>query len=406
MALGAALSVGVALALAAALGPAGDGAAGPVASARAGAIDAGAVAGPAGSARGPLDATGRPAGPDTVRLGRAWPGMGTLFRAAAYAPDSAAALAALRAARATVASLDSLLSSYRPDSEVSELGRAAGSGAWIDLSPETVRLLVSSVEWARRTDGAFDPTVGPLVEAWGFRGGSARIPNRALLDSVRALVDWRAVHVDPVGRSARLGRAGMEIDLGGIGKGYALDRAAAAMRAAGASGGMLDLGGNVRVFGRGPGPGGAWPIGIRDPRCPERVLGEVYLDSGSVATSGDYERFFERGGERFSHILGPRTGRPARGVLQVTVAAPDGLTADVLSTALFVMGPEAGRRLLVREPGAEGAAALWVPGVREDGGAGAAGRRRRPAGPPSDVLLAGERVERFDLGTRATSAGC
>jgi len=386
-------ALGAALAVAAVLGAAG-----------AGAIDAGAAAGPAGPARGLRDVAARPADPDTVRLERVWPAMGTLFRAAASATDSAAALAALRAARATVARLDSLLSSYRPDSEVSELGRGAGSGAWVDLSPETVRLLVSSLEWARRTDGAFDPTVGPLVEAWGFRGGPPRIPNPALLDSVRALVDWRAVLVDRDGRSARLGRAGMEIDLGGIGKGYALDRAAETMRAAGASAGMLDLGGNVRVFGRGPGPGGTWPIGIRDPRCPERVLGEVDLDSGSVATSGDYERFFERGGERFSHILDPRTGRPVRGVLQVTVAAPDGLTADVLSTALFVLGPEAGRRLLVREPGVEGAAALWMSGVRREGGA--AGRRRGSAGPPSGVLLAGERTERFDLGTRATSAGC
>jgi thiamine biosynthesis lipoprotein len=156
----------------------------------------------------------------------------------------------------------------------------------------------------------------------------------------------------------------MRVDLGGIAKGFALDQAAAAMRAAGAAGGMADLGGNIVVFGIAPGGGRGWAIGIRDPRG-QGILGSVVLDSGSVATSGDYERFFERDGIRYSHIVDPRSAEPARGIAQVTVAAPDGITADALSTALFILGPTAGRSFL--DGGlVPGVAVLWVrdPGPR------------------------------------------
>lgn len=341
----------------------------------------GAAAAPAS---GPAPApAGRkvPTAPDSVRLERAWPVMGTLFRAVARAPDSATALSALLAARDEVRRLDSLLSDYRDDSEVSRLARAAGSGRWTALSPETADLLRTSLRWAEATDGAFDPTVGPLVTTWGFRGASPHVPSPPARDSALRLVGWRLIELREGGREARLPRRGMALDFGAIGKGFALDRAAATMRRRGADAGMLDLGGNVLVFGRGPGADGGWPIGIRDPRRPGRVLGTLVLDSGSVATSGDYERFFEEDGVRYGHILDPRTGRPARGVLQVTVEAPDGTTADALSTALFVTGPVRGRRVLRDAPDARGATARWVVaggGGHRKGSARASLPRRRP----------------------------
>lgn len=325
-----------------------------------------------------------------VVLTRGWRAMGTLLELTAAAPDTAAARAALSAGRTEVLRLDSLLSTYRPASEVSRLNAAAGSGEWTPLSPATSRALREALDWAERTGGALDPTVGPLVEAWGFRGRRPAVPDSASLDSARRLVGWRQVEVADGGRRARLPRPGMGLDFGGVGKGLALEAAAEAMRGAGATGGMADLGGQVSVFGRPPGEGEAWRLGIRHPRVDGRLLGAVPVDSGSVATSGDAEQFFVREGVRYSHIMDPRTGRPARGVTQVTVAASDGSTADALATALFVLGPDRGERWLSRadrlgEGPGQARLVLWV---------------RDPTGEavcPGDVVRVGPAAGRAEL---------
>ena len=294
-----------------------------------------------------------------VVLRRGWPVMGTLLELTAVAPDSGRARAALAAGRGEVVRLDSLLSTYRPESEVSRLNAAAGTGAWTELSPATARALRKALRWAERTGGAVDPTVGPLVDAWGFRGRKPSVPDGARLDSARRLVGWEQVETREGGRLARLPEEGMRLDFGAVGKGMALERAVDAMREAGAAGGMVDLGGQVSVFGRPPpmdsdsastgeGGGGGWRLGIRHPRTDDHLLGTLSLDSGSVATSGDAEQFFRRDGVRYSHIMDARSGRPARGVAQVTVVAADGSTADALATALFVMGPDRGREWLRR----------------------------------------------------------
>ena len=296
---------------------------------------------------------------EPVVLRRGWPAMGTLLELTAVAPDTARARAALSAGRREVLRLDSLLSTYRPESEVSRLNAAAGSGRWTDLSPATARALRESLRWAERTGGAVDPTVGPLVEVWGFRGPRPSVPDAAPLDSARRLVGWEKVELREGGAEARLPRAGMSLDFGAVGKGMALDRAVVAMRRAGAIGGMADLGGQVSVFGRPPETerpssadadhgrdDGRWLLGIRHPRADGRLLGTLALDSGSVATSGDAEQFFERDGMRYSHVMDARSGRPARGVAQVTAVAPEGSTSDALATALFVLGPERGREWL------------------------------------------------------------
>lgn len=317
---------------------------------------------------GPGATAGAPAvrgpGPDTlVQVRRAWPVMGTVFEATAVAADSAAGTGAVRAAHRAVARVDSLMSTYREDSEVSRLNAAAGSGRWVRLSRPTARVLEAALAWARRTDGAFDPTVGPLARAWGFHAGRPREPDPAARDSAARLVGWKQVEYRPRTRRARLRRDGMKLDFGAIAKGYALDRARTAMRDAGAAGGMADLGGNVLVFGRTPDGGKRWRLGIDHPREQGGLLGTVVLSEGSVATSGDTRQFFVADGVRYSHIMDARSGRPARGVAQVTVVAREGTASDALSTALFVLGPDAGRRLLAgagRPTAAGDPSVLWV----------------------------------------------
>jgi thiamine biosynthesis lipoprotein len=164
----------------------------------------------------------------------------------------------------------------------------------------------------------------------------------------------------------------MRLDFGAIAKGYAVDRAIAALRALGVERGKVDLGGNLRLVGAPPGAGG-WRVGLRDPRSPDEVIAVVRMDSGSVATSGDYERFFVQDGVRYSHIIDPRTGWPSRGVAGVSVIAPTGLLSDALSTALFVLGPDRGcllaraarvDALWVLDGGARDGAIVVTPGLR------------------------------------------
>lgn len=287
---------------------------------------------------------------------RVWPVMGTLLRVVVWQPGGEAAAApVLRAVRGAVVRVDSLMSNYRDDSDVSRVGAAAGSGRWTTVSAETLEVLEAALEYARWSDGAFDPTVGPVVDVWGFYRESGAMPPAAALDSARALVGWRDVEVDVERRRVRLPRAGMRLDFGAIAKGYAVDLALEAAVGAGAERSMVDLGGNIGVVGDAP-AGGAWPLGLRHPR-EERAFAVVDVEAGAIATSGDYERFFMHEGIRYAHIIDPRAGWPVRGVASVSVLAPSGVASDVLSTTLFVMGPERGCAALASMPGV---AAVWV----------------------------------------------
>ena len=296
-----------------------------------------------------------PAPDGLARVARAWPVMGTMLAVTAWGRDTARVAAAVRAARDSVRLVDSLMSVYRPESDVSRVNGAAG-GAAQHVSPETMEVLLLARRWWRASDGAFDPTVGPLVRAWGFHGTKGRIPPRRELDSLRGLVGYGDVELDTIAGTARLPRRGMQLDLGGIAKGYALDLARSALRDSVVAGGSIDLGGNVLVFGRPP-AGGRWPIAVVHPRREERTIGVFALDSGAVATSGDYERYYVIRGRRYAHLIDPRTGRPARGVLAVTVAGPRGTLSDGLSATLFILGPDGGRALA---DSLDGVAAVWV----------------------------------------------
>lgn len=291
--------------------------------------------------------------------------MGTMLELRVWEADTARAREALAAARAAVFRVDTLMSLYKPESELSAVNRRAGTDSITTLSLETAEVLEAALEFADRTDGALDVTVGPVVDVWGFYRHEGRVPPRAVLDSARSLVGYRQIVYDPSTRGVRLPRRGMRLDFGAIAKGYAVDRAVQVLRAAGLGRGMVDLGGNSRTFGLAP-DGHAWRVGIRHPRDPEEVYAVVTLDSGAVATSGDYEQFFVHEGVRYSHIFDPRTGWPARGTMSASAFAPTGMAADALSTALFVLGSEEGCRLARRLPGVE---AVWArdPGETAEG---------------------------------------
>lgn len=284
--------------------------------------------------------------------------MGTLWTLEARGP---AAAAAVEAASDEIGRLDRLLSTYRPDSELSKVNQKASHG-WVAVGTETRSLVERALEVARKSEGAFDPTVGPVVKLWGFKHLDYRFPYEQEIRTAKSRVGYSDVEVDPA-RGIRFKRSGLELDLGAIAKGYAVDRAVSVLRARGMTSIRVDAGGNQHVWGP-PLEGERWVLGIRHPRRDGDVLGVTAGTGGGVSTSGDAERGFWKDGVRYGHVIDPRTGYPAQGVLSVTVWARDAETADALSTALYVMGPEKGMRHLAAYAGAE---ALWVTAGSEPG---------------------------------------
>ena len=277
----------------------------------------------------------RPAPAQAVRRQYAELHMGVAARIVLYAPDDATARRAARAAYARMALLEDVMSDYRPESEVRRL--AARAGAAIPVSGDLFVVLARAVDLWRRSDGAFDATVGPFVELWRAARRTGRLPPRAELDAAARRVGSDKVHLDSVARTVRLDAPGMRIDLGGIAKGYILDRALDALRAQGVTRALLEAGGDI-VLGDAPPGRRGWRIAL-----PE---GDTILANHAVSTSGDTEQFVIIGGVRYSHVIDPRTGMGLTSRREATVVAPDGVTADGLATALTVLDDERGARLL------------------------------------------------------------
>ena len=284
--------------------------------------------------------------------------MGTTATVQAWASDAEMAASAVDAAFAAFARVDSLMSTWRDDSVLSSLNKSK-PGQWTDVGGEVCQVLGEAKAVAAASEGAFDPTILPLVRVWGFRGGQAALPDSAGLATALGAVDHRLLELDPESGRARLLDAGMAVDLGGIAKGYALDCAAAAMRQNGATGGVVDLGGNILAFGQGPNH----QVGIVDPTREDRLLATIPLADASVATSGQYERYLTIEGRRYGHILDPRTGWPVSAGVSVTVVADKAILADALATAAVVLGMERGLALLEGMPGVEGV----IVNVDDDG---------------------------------------
>ncbi len=287
--------------------------------------------------------------------------MGTVFSQRAYGVNSRGAV---RAALREVRRLEGLFSRFIESSDISRLNAAAvadhGRGArGVRVRPETLRVLEASLEISRLSGGAFDVTVAPLVALWAAGEvktalppddavkPSYKPPSDEAIAHARALVGYRSLTVDAASGFIRLASKGQMVDLGGIGKGFAADRVLEVYRRRGVVSGMVDLGGNVALLGGKP-DGSPFTVGIQDPDAARgECLGFLPLKDVSAVTSGDYERYLEVSGKRYSHIIDPRTGYPVEsGLRSVTVIARESMIADGLSTALFVLGLERGLELL------------------------------------------------------------
>jgi len=254
--------------------------------------------------------------------------------------------------------IDRLMSHYRRDSPLSRLNREAANGP-VAVEAELLDFLAECLRWSRDSQGAFDVTVGPLMKAWGFFRDEGRVPTRDELEQALAVVGHRHVELDPAAGTVRFDRPGVELDLGGIGKGYAVDRVVSRLRRRGIASALVNLGGSS-VYGLGAPPGGrAWEIGVQDPTDPEKTALTVPLRDRALSVSGGYQRFFEKDGVTYAHVMDPRTGQPVQGLLSVAVLTATATDGDALDNVLFVQGLETARTALARLPPTE--ALFFVP---------------------------------------------
>jgi thiamine biosynthesis lipoprotein len=299
--------------------------------------------------------------------------MGTFARIIAVAPDATTASKSVESAFAVQDQIEQLMSFHRADSELSKVNREAFDHP-VRVNAMTFEVLLKAVEISRLSDGAFDVTVGPLVELWRRAGDANSPPSQAELTQARSKVGYEKLILDANQMTLRFTVEGMKLDLGGIAKGYAVDKSVEAMRACGATAGMVDLGGNIRCFGT-PKDRDHWLIGVQDPfnvsddMGPAKVLLILKLnpsqDAGTaVATSGHYRRFVTVKGSKQSHIIDTRTGHGSDKLASVTVVARDAMTADGLSTAVSVLGADKGLRLIEDLPQTE--AILVLPEPRRE----------------------------------------
>jgi thiamine biosynthesis lipoprotein len=279
------------------------------------------------------------------------PHMGTTFRIVLYARGEEQAKAAAKAAFARIEELNGIMSDYKRDSELMRLCAQAG-GAPVRVSPELFTVLNKAQEVSRLSDGAFDVTVGPVVRLWRLSRRSQRLPDPEKLAAARALVGWKNVVLDEKERTVQLLKPGMQLDLGGIGKGYAADEAQAVLQKHGVTRALVAAGGDITVSDPPPGQKG-WIVEIApvDP-AKEKKPPKLTLANASVSTSGDANQFVEIAGVRYSHIVDPRTGLGLVGRMSATVIAPNGITADSHTKIVCVLGPQKGMPLIEKVPGA------------------------------------------------------
>jgi thiamine biosynthesis lipoprotein len=272
-----------------------------------------------------------------IRYEATAPIMGCTFGVAAYGTGRATLARQVESAFDEARQIESWLSNYQPESELSRLNRTAAE-APVPVSSKLFALLTKAREYSRGSNGAFDMTVGPLVRAWGFHEGNGRLPDAAALDHARNRTGFQLVRLNPTNKTVVFARNGVELDPGGIGKGYAVDRMVEVLRNAGVKSALVNAcHSSIYALGAPPENPKGWALEIEHPTNSGTVE-EVLLKDQSLSTSGSTERFFEASGHRYSHILDPRTGQPAEGLLAVTVVAPNALDSEVWSTALFVNG--------------------------------------------------------------------
>jgi len=295
-----------------------------------------------------------------VLVERAFFVMGTILEFRLYCKNKEACDKAILEAYSEVKRLDDIFSNYKNDSVLSRVNSFAGDGR-ISVPPDFIELTSRAIFFSGLTDGAFDITVGKAVEIWRQSEEKSLLPNRVELERAQDCIGFEKIKLYPQEKQIELKSPCLSLDFGGIGKGYALDRAVRILRSYGVNRGIVNFGGNIYAMQPPPGEYG-WDVGIRHPRDEDEVLTLLKVEDVAVSTSGDYERYFEVNGRRFSHIIDPRDGLPVESVPSVTVIAKDATDADALSTAFSVMKRDKAIRFI------EGLKDVGVMIVREDKG--------------------------------------
>jgi thiamine biosynthesis lipoprotein len=306
--------------------------------------------------------TGRAGEPVLTRFSFTEPHMGTRFKIILYAPDAATAEKASRAAFQRIAELDGIMSDYRPASELMQLCKKAGVEP-VKVSKDLFYVLAKAQQVAKRSDGAFDVTVGPVVRLWRVARKTRKMPDPARLKAALDLVGYRNFRLDEQKRTVQLTKPGMQLDLGGIAKGYAADEALKTLKQHGVKSALVAAGGDIAVSEAPPDAPG-WTVGIaplEDPECkPKRYL---LLCNQAVSTSGDVEQHVEINGVRYSHIVDPKTGLGLIGRQSVTVVSRHGIDSDSLTKVVSVWGPKRGLEFIEKIPGT----AAYVVRKTDDG---------------------------------------
>jgi thiamine biosynthesis lipoprotein len=276
---------------------------------------------------------------EELRLESSVEAMGSAYSLVLYGEDRDRLETASEDAFEEVRRLDRMLSNYRPESEWSKVNREA-AGRPVKVSAELFQLLSACVGYSRQSEGAFDISVGPLMKVWGFYKGTGHLPQRPEVLKALEKVGYRNILLDSAAGTVRFARPGVELDPGGIGKGYAVDRMVDILRRDGIAKALVSASGSsIYALGAPPGEAG-WKVGIRDPKDESRTVTEVTLKNESMSTSGSYEKFFEADGKTYSHIMDPRTGYPSQGMLSASVIAPLTLDTEAWTKPYFINGLE------------------------------------------------------------------
>ena len=278
--------------------------------------------------------------------------MACVYAIEAYGPNAERLPRIVEEAFDEVDRIDRLMSHYKADSAVSRLNREAARRP-VTVEPELFDFIADAMRYNHDSDGAFDITVGPLMKTWGFFRGEGRVPSEDELAATRRHVGGAHVVLNPVARTIAFDDPGVEIDLGGIAKGYAVDRVAGLLRQRQIAAALISAGGSS-IYGLGAPPGrDGWNVTVQDPIDSRKTALTVTLKDRALSIAGSSEKSFEAGGMKYSHIMDPRTGRPVQGVLGVAVLARSGTDSDALDNAFFVLGPEGSRAYLRQLPGTE-----------------------------------------------------
>jgi thiamine biosynthesis lipoprotein len=286
-------------------------------------------------------------------VARTFPVMGTEVTFSAYTAEPDKAEHAFAAAYDEIRRVEKLMTDWErpgePESDIVKINKAAGKKA-VKVDPETIEVIEKSLEMSRRSEGAFDITFAAMHGLWKFdEDMDHTIPAPAEIEKRRKLINWRDVAVNAKAGTVKLQRPGMRMGLGGIAKGYAVDRCAAVLRTAGLKNFMVQAGGDLYVSGR---KGSVnWMVGVRDPRGgPRDIIARMPIEDHAFSTAGDYERGFVLNGRRYHHIIDPKTGYPATASREVTIYAPNAFLADALDDPVFILGPERGMKLVDSYP--------------------------------------------------------